>query len=442
LPISISSDVSNARIILVFLICASPFGIFFEGPILDGVVAAVAAVGIAVVSRTIRPGEAEFLFSISRAAIAIAVVPASWIVIQVLPFKALAHPIWTSAEAAIGHPMIGAISIDIGASVMALGKYVSIVAIAFWAAAVAVDRQRAESILFSLLAASTLTALTVLIWKLFGLLHLGSATSAPVPAQAIDGVAVGVTIAAAAAVRTLERYETRYRGPGRTAAGLLRTFVVCMVALAICAVVVVAQGSVGVVVATACGVTALVLVVLSRRLGLGGWAIAAVVLLAAGIAASFVGRESGLRLRYLPLAFATEASTSQISMSQRILDDAPLMGTGAGTFSAIAPLYRDIDDLTMHFSPPTAAASVAVEFGQPVLWFIVVAIAASIVLLLRASLRRGRDYFYPAEGAGCLITLLLLFFMNSGTLGTVAVTIAAATLGLAVAQSGSRTIQQ
>jgi hypothetical protein len=71
-----------------------------------------------------------------------------------------------------------------------------------------------------------------------------------------------------------------------------------------------------------------------------------------------------------------------------------------------------------------------------------VAIAASIVLLLRASLRRGRDYFYPAEGAGCLITLLLLFFMNSGTLGTVAVTIAAATLGLAVAQSGSRTIQQ
>jgi hypothetical protein len=55
---------------------------------------------------------------------------------------------------------------------------------------------------------------------------------------------------------------------------------------------------------------------------------------------------------------------------------------------------------------------------------------------------RGRDSFYPAAGAGCLIVLLFLFFMNAGILGNAAAITAAATLGLAFAQSKSRMIQR
>jgi hypothetical protein len=55
---------------------------------------------------------------------------------------------------------------------------------------------------------------------------------------------------------------------------------------------------------------------------------------------------------------------------------------------------------------------------------------------------RGRDSFYPAAGAACLLALLLLGFVNAGLLGTAGAMFAAVALGLACAQSRSRTVQQ
>jgi predicted branched-subunit amino acid permease len=91
---------------------------------------------------------------------------------------------------------------------------------------------------------------------------------------------------------------------------------------------------------------------------------------------------------------------------------------------------------------PTAAAAIAIELGRPMLWLIVATMAGSILVLLRASLRRGRDSFYPMAGASCLITLLFLSFMNVEVLSSAAATIAAATLGLAFAQSKSRSVRE
>jgi len=72
----------------------------------------------------------------------------------------------------------------------------------------------------------------------------------------------------------------------------------------------------------------------------------------------------------------------------------------------------------------------------------VAAAVCSIAILLKASLQRGRDSFYPATGGGCLITLLLQAFINAGLLGIAASLIAAAAIGLAFAQRKSRTVQQ
>jgi hypothetical protein len=74
-------------------------------------------------------------------------------------------------------------------------------------------------------------------------------------------------------------------------------------------------------------------------------------------------------------------------------------------------------------------------------FLIAVATAAAIFILLRASLRRGRDSFYAAMAGSCLITLLLLAFTNAGPLGTATSLIVAAALGLGFAQSKSRTPQ-
>jgi hypothetical protein len=180
---------------------------------------------------------------------------------------------------------------------------------------------------------------------------------------------------------------------------------------------------------------------LIRRLGLGSWAALAIAVFAIAVAGLVAAREPGLPNKNLTLAFA-DSPASLTELSQRILDDTPLIGTGAGTIAAIAPIYRDVDDRTPLSTAPTAVAATAIELGRPMLWLIVATTVFSIFILLRASLQRGRDSFYPMAGASCLITLLILSFMNPGVLGSAAAIIAAATLGLAIAQSKSRSVQQ
>ena len=276
--IAISHVMSNARVILVALICVSPAVLLFDGPIMDGLVAGVTAVGIAIVSRRMRPRETKFFLSIALPVAALVVVPVLWMLIQVLPVRALAHPIWTSAEAALGHPITGAISIDLGAGVMAVGQYLTIVAIAFWSAAVAVDRQRAEWILFSLMAGTALIGLTVAANELFGLNFLNASAALFKRTQAIDCVAMGVIIAAAATIRTLERYETRHASPDRSVSTLLRTLAACIAALVVCAIALMLSAPVAAIVATGYGVAALAAVVTIRRLGLGPWGATAIAL--------------------------------------------------------------------------------------------------------------------------------------------------------------------
>jgi hypothetical protein len=220
---------------------------------------------------------------------------------------------------------------------------------------------------------------------------------------------------------------------------LLWTFIVCSAALAICSVAVMLGATREELIATGCGILALTCVLIIRRFPLrlfGTTAIVASALAAAILMFASRPEEHGTSA---PLAFAGASSASLIDLSERVLGDAPLVGTGAGTFAALAPMYREIDHPLPNSVAATAAAAFAIELGKPMFWLIAAATAAFIVILLRASLYRGRDSFYPAMGGGCLITLLPLSFSNSGLFGTATSLIAAAGIGLGVAQSKSRT---
>ena len=59
---------------------------------MHGVLAGVAAVGMAFISRTMRPGETQFFLSRARPAAGLAAIPAIWMLIQVVPLPFLAHP--------------------------------------------------------------------------------------------------------------------------------------------------------------------------------------------------------------------------------------------------------------------------------------------------------------------------------------------------------------
>jgi hypothetical protein len=74
------------------------------------------------------------------------------------------------------------------------------------------------------------------------------------------------------------------------------------------------------------------------------------------------------------------------------------------------------------------------------LWIIVLLGTVLALQLMRGALQRGRDAIFPATGAACIVTLILLAFCDAGLLSTAPINMAAATIGLAIAQRKSRTI--
>jgi hypothetical protein len=219
---------------------------------------------------------------------------------------------------------------------------------------------------------------------------------------------MGTIIAGAACIRTIERYETRRSSPQRSVPVLLWTLAACSTALMICCGVELFGATREILIATAYGMFALLCISLIHRFALRAVGTAAIAAPALGAAILLLAYHPVERGTSVPLAFTGASNTSLIALNERVLYDAPFVGTGAGTFAALAPIYRQ-------------------------------AAAGSIFILLRTSLQRGRDSFYPAMGGSCLITLLLLAFNNSGLFGTASGLIAAAVIGLAIAQSKSRT---
>jgi hypothetical protein len=425
-------DVSKVRFIVVFLVCASPAALLWDGLIAQGVIAGVVAVGLAITARTLRPGEAEFLLSIIRPAGAVAAIPALWMLFQALPFGLLANPIWASAQLALGHSLATAISVDPGASVIGLGQYLSLGAAGFLSAAVAADRARAEWVLFSLTGASAAFAVILMTRGLFSPV-LPEFTQA----QAADCAAMGAVIASAACMRSLERYESRHARSYGSVPVLLWTLAACGGALLLCAAAALSDETPEVLFAIGSGVAIIVWIIVVRRFRLGVWGVAPFVVVVIGVALLVFTTHPVERGRSALMAFAPSASPGGVS--ERMLKDAPVVGTGAGTFASLVPIYRAIDDPPGSSVASTTAATVAIELGRPMLWLFVLATVASVFIFLKAALQRGRDSFYPAMGGGCLVTLLLLIFVNAGLLGNAAGLIAAVMFGLAIAQSRSRT---
>jgi hypothetical protein len=436
--IAVRFHVLKARLILVALICISPAILLVGGLLMQALVAGIVGAALIIVARSMRQGEAGFLVPLVRPLAAVAAVPTLLVLIQVLPLTLFAHPIWASAAEALGRPVAGAISIDPGASLISLSQYLSMTGVAFLSAAVALDRQRAEWLLFALAGACAAIALIVLAHDVF---FSGLWLTAFAHAQAIDCASMGAIIAGAACLRTFERYKNRRAAPGRSIPILLWIFGAGAAALVICAAASILGGTYWAIFALGCGLVSIACVWIIRRFALGLWSTMSVAVVALGIAIFLVAANPTERGRGVPLAFAAAPSASVTALSERMLDDAPFVGTGAGTFAALAPIYREIDDPPPGPAAATAAATFAIELGKPMLWLMVAAAGGAIVILLRAALRRGRDSFYPAMGGSCLIAILLLAFTNAGLLGTATSLITAAALGLGFAQSKSRSQQ-
>jgi hypothetical protein len=420
--------------ILILLIFVAPITIIFNGPVTQGLVTLLAAVAIASAAIQIRPGEAAFWSTIINRLATVAAIPAVWMLVQVMPLQSVAldHPIWKSASAALGQQLSGSVSIDPGATLLTLTRYLSAAAITFAAAAVAIDRSRAKWVLLALTVTTTLISLLALAadFNMFTLPWHGRSLRA----VATESAALGIILALAAAFQALEWRKTR-----RPEQSDITTFVACLFNLVICGVVVFLGAKSQIYFATICGAATLVIIMIIRRFELGPWGIAAIVAVTLLIAVAVVSLQSNNRAIDLTLVFANPASQPLIEVTQRILMETRWTGTGAGTFAFILPIYLDVNDVGDALAP-TAAAGMAVEVGRPFLWVALVAAIALIVMLMRGALRRQRDSFYSAAGAGCGVTIVLLAFCNSAVFSMPILIIAATIIGMAAAQTKSRVI--
>src|SRR5690242_6016771 len=362
-----------APLILTLFIVTSPVCLTIDGPVTYGVVSGIAAVLVAVVGLRIHSGEAEFLSSLVRPLAVVAILLVVVILIQLLPSGGLglANPIWKSAAEALSSSVVGSITIDRGATLISLMRYLSFLAVAFVAAAVAIDRRRAGWILFALTLATTLSALFVLV-RGFGGIGPSNGPEGVLPmTAATDSAGLGVILAMAMTLQSVERAMPTL-GQDGSVWSVLRVLAY-VAAIAVCSLTVVMSPVGGTSYALVCGITTFVVATITRRFNLDVWGYSAILSVVCVAVIAAVALRPKERAMDLTVAFTNSPQSPLVNVTQRILAETSWLGTGAGTFSDVLPIYRDFGELTAGDVAPTAAAAIAIEMGRPFLWVAVIA---------------------------------------------------------------------
>jgi hypothetical protein len=432
----------SVLLILVFLVVAMPLTIIFDGPITQGLLAVATALSIVLVALRIRPGEAGFLSSVLLPGFLFATFPALVMLIQLFPVQGigLAHPVWDSASTVLGYSLAGTISVDPGATVISLVRYLSAASITFVAAAVAVDRRRAKVVLFSLMVATALIALTALKAKTGVSTFQGTLYGSLARANAETAASLGIIFAIAAGLLTYEQARMQRQELEISPQKIWAVSAICVIAVMVYLTAVLIQGTGDTYYAAICGVVTLAIVVIIRWVGLGAWGVAALVSTTLFIAIAVAALQFNSGGLDVALAFASQDLKSEFTVTQRLLAETNWLGTGAGTFASVVPIYQDIASLENEQIAPTTAAAIMIEMGRPFFWTMLMVAIIMVWSLFRGALRRQRDFYYPAVGASCIVVIALLSFRNSALLATPISTIAAVAIGLAIAQSKSRLV--
>lgn len=425
---------------LVLLTGLSPLFLVSDSLMMRAFVGVYVALMVVMVAWSIRPGEAAFLSSLIWPAALLALVPAAWLLIQALPMpvSGLRHPIWISAQAALGRTILGSISASPGDTIVALARYLSVIAVFFVASAVTIDRQRAETVLFMLAGLTTILAALLIIHDLGGFLFLGEISAGGPRTAVTAAAALGTIFTSAVATYAIERYEMR---KNRGDFGL-RLFIIIVSgtigAFAVCWIAIAFFSSNAISFAAGCGVGTYVLIIGLRRVGVRPKMGFLVMAFAVAVPISLIGRDPSDHSLDLALRFTNTSSKPVLDLTQRMIGNTSGFGSGAGTFSALLPLYQEASRPIAIMTAPTTAANLLIELGRPALWLIVIATLAAIAWLIMGTFQRGRDSFFTAAGASCAVILLIEAFLDASLTGTTIILIAASALGLALSQSTSR----
>jgi hypothetical protein len=418
-------------LLLSALLALLPTLMMAGGTLALGLALAIVAIATLTTAVTLQGDELTRFSRLLRPVAVVALfIPAVWMLLQVLPMPAsvLANPIWASASAALDRPLAGTVSLDTGATLLALARYCAGVAAAFVAAAVTLSRPRAETI-FSLLTAIAALIAAELIGFELGYLRLPGFERA----DATDIAVIGFVLSCAMMIRAYEQLDTSASRRRNSPVTAKVEASASLVALIICLSAILISRESVLLFAALFGSGVLISAWVIRRWRLGLWGQIGIGALAAVVVVGFFATAPARKGADGSLAPPMQ---SRLSSIERMLSDTKWSGSGAGSFEALSTIYRDIDEQQ---SPetPTAAAAIAIEMGQPFLLASVIVALLGALTLFRRALRRGRDYVYPSAGAGCIAALLIMLFASNGILGLIASLTTAVICGLAFAQSKS-----
>jgi len=432
-----SNHMSSAHFILLGLIGLCPVIVTVDGPLLPYLVPFLLAAGLILVSVKLPAREAQHMSEVvSRPYVLGAAIPVVLMIIQILPLPFLANPVWTSVSPGFRNGIIGSISVDVGATAIALVNYLSAAGMLLLTAAVAINRNRAESILIGTTAAVVFVAFACLLQDLF-LRDLFGINILAHREQVLDITCLGLTLSAACGLLVFERHETRGAHNVQAKRKYLLSSVACLTGFVICASTIAVTRSGSLTFSSGSGLLTFVAIAAIRRWALGRLGAAAIGMTAAVIAIALVTvAASDPDPRF---AFVKKDATT-IELSQRILNDGPFFGYGAGNFSALVPIYQSATAGPRYTESVTAAAKLSVEMGKAMLWFAVLAASLAVFHLLRGAARRGRDSFYAAAAGACLVTLMIQAFITATLSGTGIVLLSTTIFGLGLTQSKSRIV--
>ncbi|UWU91400.1 hypothetical protein [Bradyrhizobium sp. CB1015] len=346
-----------------------------------------------------------------------------------LPLR-FAHPIWASAHEAIGGLSLGPITADIGLTVNALLLALAAISLLGVAILVVRNRGRAELVLFVL---SGVTAVSALMLDLH---RLSPALAASVPHDLTTSLAgLGLMLNLAVMQLAAERAETHHSVLRSVAIGLCG-----LVGALVSAAAIFGLSGTNTAIAAAFGVVLILLILVIRRLDLSPLAASALsvaALAGAAIVLTFLFEKSSGPIL---LRLAPEMGAETKAALERMLADTRWFGAGAGSFAAVGRIYQS--DAGAVLTAPSAATSVFAGMG----WVGLVAmIAVSLFALVRlffGALQRGRDSFFPASAAACVLFALFQSFAGPGLLHPAAILCLSVIVGLglsqSVSQSGSR----
>jgi hypothetical protein len=248
-------------------------------------------------------------------------------------------------------------------------------------------------------------------------------------ADAMNIAVIGFILSCATTIRAYEHLDRKRQRKARMmarAAASITPLFICLSAILISADPVLFL-------ATLFGTGIVIALLAIRRWRLGPLGQAGIAALAAITVFGFFAVVPAMKDADPTLALSTQGRISSI---ERMLSEAKWAGSGAGSFEALLPIYRDTDEVDS-LGIPTAAAAIAIEMGQPFLWTCVIVVLIGASTLFRRALQRRRDHVYSGAGAGCIIALLISLFANDGILGLAASLMISVVCGLAFAQSKS-----